>query len=148
MLDFLLVLGQVPGTNFQITYNELVTTFTVCSAVYEYRLRQKAIHRWCKWAWYRACVNYRRYRRMARTYIKQRRYRLAVFERRLTRQTRSFIRHKRHDLFMFIFYRRYSSLKRRYYIKLVQMGRLERRAKQTRAFHNLVNLKNLVRRPV
>jgi hypothetical protein len=94
MLDFLLVLGQVPGTNFQITYNELTAAFLVVSAIYEYRLHRKAIRRWCKWAWYRIGVNYRRRKRQLRTYIKGRRYRLAVFERRIIRNIKTYFRRK------------------------------------------------------
>jgi hypothetical protein len=146
MLDFLLVLGQVPGTGLQITFNELLLAFSVFSIVYEYRLRRRAIRRWCKWAWYRLGVNYRRRKRMLRSFIKYKRYRLAVFERRIIRQIRSYLRHQRHALFMKIIYRPHSSLKRRYYIKIVQIGRLERRARRSRAFHDFIAFKNFVTR--
>jgi len=36
MLDFLLVLGQIPGTNFQITFNEIVVILLL-AAVYKFR---------------------------------------------------------------------------------------------------------------
>jgi hypothetical protein len=144
MLDFLLVLGQVPGTNIQITFNELLLAFSVFSVVYEYRFRRLAIRRWCKWAWYRLGVNYRRRKRMLRTFIRTKRYRLAVFERRIIRQTKSFLRRQRHALYIVFFYRPYSRLKRQYYIKLVQVERLERRAKRTRAFQAFLNLKDSV----
>ena len=95
MLDFLLVLGQVPFTNIQITYDELVIIFLIASSIYEYRLRQKAIRRWFKWAWYRLGVNYRRRKHRLRTYIKNRRYRLAVFEQRIIRNIKTYFRRRR-----------------------------------------------------
>ena len=147
MLDFLLVLGQVPGTNIQITFNELLLAFSAFSIIYEYFLRRRALHRWCKWAWYRLGVNYRKRKRMFRTFIKNKRYRLAVFERRIIRQTKYFLRRRRLAVLMF-FYRRYSGLKRRYYIKLVQIERFERRAKRSRVFQTYLNLKDLVNHSV
>ena len=165
MLDFLLVLGQVPGTSFQITYNELTAAFLAVSAIYEYRLRQKAIHRWCKWAWYRLGVNYRRRKRQLRTYIKNRRYRLAIFERKIKRNIRSYLRRKQratelritksqrnairqaqrvHRLALSRLYRRISLVKRQYYIKLVQLERLERQAKRSRLFQSFVSIRKFI----
>ena len=34
MLDLFLVLGQIPGTNFQITFNELLVCFAVATVVW------------------------------------------------------------------------------------------------------------------
>ncbi len=45
MLDFLLVLGRVPGTNFQITFNEIVIAAIAASCWYFRRqLRNLAIY--------------------------------------------------------------------------------------------------------
>lgn len=145
MLDFLLVLGQVPGTSFVITFNEIAFVLCIAFLIWEERRNHKALVRWLKWLRYRSGVNYRRRKRMLRTYIKQRRYRLAMFERRIIRQSKTFLRRQRHALFMVLFYRRYSSIKRRYYKLLVKVGRLERRTRRSKAFQNLQNIK--VRRP-
>lgn len=49
MLDFLLVLGQIPGTNFQITFTEfLVFCLLFIAWLYRYRLRKAAICYWKK----------------------------------------------------------------------------------------------------
>jgi hypothetical protein len=40
MLDFLLVLGQIPGTHFQITFYEyIVSVIVLACAVFRYQLR-------------------------------------------------------------------------------------------------------------
>jgi hypothetical protein len=43
MLDFFLVLGQVPGTRFYLTFSEVFSTYSIASAVFtfhrEYHLR-------------------------------------------------------------------------------------------------------------
>jgi hypothetical protein len=44
MLDFLLVLGQIPGTNLQITFNEIaIFTAAVLSWYFRRQLRDLAI---------------------------------------------------------------------------------------------------------
>jgi len=191
MLDFLLVLGQVPGTNFQITYNELIAAFLAVSAVYEYRLRRVAIHRWRRRTWYRLCVNYRRRKRILKTFIKTKRYRLAVFERRLIRNIKTYFRRRQRAAqqqvrrsrrlalkltrrtykyllsqtygryllaikqakrlamrgrrtVMGAIYRRYSVIKRQYYIKLVQAERLERRVKRSRLFQSFTSIRDFI----
>jgi hypothetical protein len=44
MLDFFLVLGQIPGTKFYLTFTELFSTYSICLTVYilhrEYNLRK------------------------------------------------------------------------------------------------------------
>jgi hypothetical protein len=44
MLDFFLVLGQIPGTKFYLTFTELFSTYSICLTVYilhrEYHLRK------------------------------------------------------------------------------------------------------------
>ena len=42
MLDFLLVLGQVPGTNFQITFYELVAIYALLPFLW--LARKKLLH--------------------------------------------------------------------------------------------------------
>jgi|SRR4051812_19367907 hypothetical protein len=43
MLDFFLVLGQVPGTRFYLTFTELISTYSICLSAYilhrEYNIR-------------------------------------------------------------------------------------------------------------
>lgn len=95
MLDFLLVLGQIPFTNIQITFYEYIAALILAYLYYQYKKNQKKVHRWCKWAWYRLGVNYRRRKRILRTAIKNKRYRLAVFERRLIRDTKTYLRRKK-----------------------------------------------------
>lgn len=34
MLDFFLVLGQIPGTNFQITFNEIIFSLLIMWVIY------------------------------------------------------------------------------------------------------------------
>jgi hypothetical protein len=45
MLDFFLVLGQVPGTRFYLTFTELFSTYSICLIAYilhrEYNIRKK-----------------------------------------------------------------------------------------------------------
>jgi hypothetical protein len=195
MLDFLLVLGQIPFTNIQITYDELVIVFLIFSSIYEYRLRQKAIHRWCKWAWYRLGVNYRRRKRMLRTLVKTKRYRLAVFERRVIRNIKTYLRRRRRAiihsylrarrlvrksirksylwaidqtygrsarflkaakrrilrrrrLIIQAIYRRFTSVKRAYYMKQVQAERIERQIRRSRPVQAFIHIKNLVSQSV
>ena len=42
MLDFLLVLGQIPGTSFQLTFNDIVAVCTVGFAIVWFIKRQPA----------------------------------------------------------------------------------------------------------
>jgi hypothetical protein len=147
MLDFLLVLGQVPGTNFQITFNEIVATFCVLYLLHVYLKYSLEIHRWRRMCLYRMGVYYRLQKRRLRTYIKLKRYRLAVFERRIIRRMKTYARQRRQAFLMF-FYRRYSSMKRRYYIKLVQIDRLMRRIKRSKTFQNYLSIKDFVSQSV
>jgi hypothetical protein len=43
MLDFLLVLGQVPGTDFQITFTEIVFSLGIGIVIY---LKRRPVKRW------------------------------------------------------------------------------------------------------
>jgi hypothetical protein len=129
MLDFLVVLGRVPGTNIVITFNEIFIVFLILSARYEYKLHR----RWLYWAWGRICVNYRKQKRHAKAVIRYKRYRLAVFERRIKRNVRFAIKRRRRAVYAF-FYRRYSNLRRYYYRKVIEIERLERRLKRRLAF--------------
>jgi hypothetical protein len=88
MLDFLVVLGRVPGTNLVITFNELLLAFLLLSARYEYTLHR----RWLHWVWYRLGVNYRKRKHQLKTFIKIKRYRLDVWERRQIRTLKTHIR--------------------------------------------------------
>lgn len=195
MLDFLLVLGQIPFTNIQITFYEYVAALIIAYAYYQYKKHQKKVHRWCRWAWYRLGVNYRRRKRILRTFIKTRRYRLAVFERRIIRDTKTYFRRKRRAIvhsylktkrlirkairksYLFAIdqtygrytrfvkatkralarrkrliasaiHRRTSAVKRIYYIKLVQIGRTERRVLRSRPVRGFIALKNFVSQAV
>lgn len=100
MLDFLLVLGQIPFTNVQITFTELISAIVIAYLFYEYKRNQHKIHRWLRWVWYRACVNYRRRKRIIRTFIKTKRYRLGVFERRIVRNTKTYFRRRRRAIIL------------------------------------------------
>jgi hypothetical protein len=195
MLDFLLVLGQIPGTNIQITFNQILAAFCLAYLFYDYRKYEKQIHRWRKWAWYRLGVNYRRRKRMLRTYIKAKKYRLAVFERRIIRNFKTFLRRRRRALihsylktrrlirktirksYLYAIdqtygrycrfvksttrwmlrrkrllnqavYRRYSSIRRAYYIKQVQIERVQRQIRRSRLAQSFVQFKNFVSQSV
>lgn len=95
VLDFLLVLGQIPFTDIQITFNEFVAICVAAYLYFVYRTYQRRIHKFFNWARYRTGVNYRHARRIVRTGIKVRRYRLGVFKRRIIRSTYTFFRRKR-----------------------------------------------------
>lgn len=125
MLDFLVVLGRVPGTNFVITFNEIFLVLVVLSARYEYKLHR----RWLKWLWYRTCVNYRKQKRQLKAVIRYKRYRLAVLERQIKRSIRYTIRRRIRAFYMF-FYRRYSGFRRNYYSLVIELQRVERRLKR------------------
>jgi hypothetical protein len=144
VLDFLLVLGQVPGTEFQITFNELVAGFCTGYLLSAYLKYAIEIERWYRWTAYRFGVLYRRQKRHAISVIRYRRYRLEMFERRLIRQIKSYLRRSRHDIYMTLAYRPYSALKRRYYIKQVQLERLERRVRRSRTAQTVDNLRILL----
>lgn len=191
MLDFLLVLGQIPGTNVQITFNDLVTVACVAYLFYEYKKYKKEIRRWLKWAHYRLGVNYRKHKRIMKTFIKTKRYRLGVFERRMIRDTKTYFRRRRRAIIhsylktkrqvrrsirksylyaidqtygrytRFVkatkqainrrkrlianaIHRRISALKRAYYIKRVQIERLERSVRRSRPVQGFLAVKNFV----
>jgi hypothetical protein len=95
VLDFLLVLGQIPFTNVQITFNDIVAVLCVGYLYYDYKKYERQIKRWLKWAWYRTCVNYRKQKRHTKAIIRYKRYRLAVFERRVIRNTKTYFRRKK-----------------------------------------------------
>jgi hypothetical protein len=95
MLDFFLVLGQIPFTNIQITFNQIVAVLCIAYLYHVYKKYERQIKRWCKWAWYRICVNYRKQKRHAKSVIRYKRYRLAVFERRIIRDTKTYFRRKK-----------------------------------------------------
>ena len=95
MLDFLLVLGQVPFTNIQITFNQIVAALCIAYLYYEYKKYERQIKRWLKWAWRRTCVNYRKQKRHLISVIRYKRYRLGVFERRVIRDTKTYFRRRR-----------------------------------------------------
>ena len=46
MLDFLLVLGQVPGTNFEITFSELASGLLVAGFLYLRFRRPQTLKDW------------------------------------------------------------------------------------------------------
>lgn len=92
MLDFLLILGQVPGTGFYVTFTEIVLVLIALTIRYLEKKYRKQIRRWLKWARYRIGVNYRRRKRQLKTFIKQRRYRMAVAKRRSIRETKRYLR--------------------------------------------------------
>jgi hypothetical protein len=144
MLDFLLVLGQVPGTNFQITFNDMVAAACILYLTHKYIQYAIEIERWFRWVWHRSCVNYRKQKRHLVSAIRYKRYRLAMFERRLIRQFKSYLRHHRHAIYMTVWYRPCSALKRRYYIKVVQMIRFQRRVLRSRPIRTFLSLKDLV----
>src|SRR4051812_12086203 len=103
MLDFFVVLGRVPGTNFFITFNEIFFVFLLVSTRYEYKLHE----RWLHWLWHRTGVNYRKQKRHLKSVIRYRRYRIAVFERKIKRQIRWAFNRRLRAIYTF-FYRRYS----------------------------------------
>jgi hypothetical protein len=144
MLNELLVLGQIPGTSVQITFNDMVATVCVLYLMHKYIQYAIEIERWYRWTWYRAGVYYRRQKRHLISVIRYKRYRLAVFERRIIRLTKSYLRRQRHTLYMITVYRPYSSLKRHYYIRLVQLVRMERRIRRSRTIRTFISLKDFV----
>jgi len=130
VLDFLLVLGRVPGMPFFITFNELVLIFLVWAGRYEYRLHRRFV----KWAWYRICVNYRKQKRMTKTFIKVKRYRLAVWERRQIRLAKSYVHHQKMDAIKAVLRAKRqteNSIRRTYKQTLSQIDRRIRRTKRT-----------------
>lgn len=92
MLDFLLVLGQIPGTGIQITLNELVLVVLVLFGRYEYKLHRAAILNYLSWASYKIGVKYRKQKRQLTGNLKLRRYRLGVSLRAVKRQIRMAIK--------------------------------------------------------
>lgn len=144
MLNYLIVLGQIPGTNIQITFNELLGAFCIGYLMDVYLKYAIEIESWCRWIWYRSGVNYRRQKRHLRSVIRYKLNRLAVFERRLLRQTKSYSRRRRHAIYMRTYYQPYSSLKRNYYIRVVQIERAERRVRRSRPFRTVISWKNFV----
>ena len=144
MLNDFLVLGLVPGTNFQITFNDIVATLCVLYLMHEYIKYAIEIERWRKWKWQRLCIYYRRQKRHTKSVIRYKRYRLAVFERRIIRQSLTFLRQQRHAIYMTTYYRPYSSLKRRYYINLVQLLRVKRSIYRSRPVRTVISWKDLV----
>jgi hypothetical protein len=95
MLDFLLVLGQVPFTNIQITFYDIVAVLCVAYLYYDYKKYEREIRRWRKWAWRRTCVNYRKQKRHMISVIRYKRYRLVIFKRRIIRDTKTYFRRRR-----------------------------------------------------
>jgi hypothetical protein len=128
MLDFFVILGRIPGTNIEITFSQLLAVFFILSIRYEYKLHR----RWLKWLWYRTCVNYRKQKRHMRAVVRYKRYRLAVFERKIKRNIRFALKRRQRAVYMF-FYRRYSLSRRYYYRKIIEIERLERRFRRSRA---------------
>jgi hypothetical protein len=48
VLDFLLILGQVPGTKFYVTFTEIVLILIAVTLRYEEKTHRKQIRRWLK----------------------------------------------------------------------------------------------------
>ena len=65
MLDFLLVLGQVPGTKFYFTFAEILLMLLAACLIWEERLRHKQVARQVKYYRKRSGVNYRKAKRKA-----------------------------------------------------------------------------------
>jgi hypothetical protein len=144
MLNDFLVLGLVPGTNFQITFSEMAATACILYLMHKYIQYAIEIERWYRLTVHRAGVYYRRQKRHFISVIRYKRYRLKLFERRLIRLAKSYLRRQRHAFYMAGVYRPFSSFKRRYYIKLVQLVRIERRVRRSRTVRTFINLKDLV----
>lgn len=195
MLFFFLVLGQIPFTNIQVTFNDLLTIICIGYLYYDYKKYERQIRRWIKWAWYRICVNYRKQKRHMRSVIRQKRYRLGVFQRRIIRDTKTYFRRKRRAIihlylktkrlvrktirktYLFAIdqtygrytrfvkatkrainrrkrliaaaiHRRVSAVKRSYYIRVVQIERIERTIYRSRAVQGVIRFKNFVSQAV
>ena len=147
MLNDFLVLGLVPGTNFQITFSDIVAAFCLAYLTHEYLKYAIEIERWFKWADYRVRINYRKQKRHIRSVIRFWLYRLAVKKRQTFRVIKSYLRRRRRAAYMAVFYRPYSSLKRNFYIKIVALNRTERRLRRSRPFKTFLSLKDFVSQP-
>jgi hypothetical protein len=195
MLDFLLVLGQVPFTNIQITFYDIVAVLCVAYLYYDYKKYEREIRRWRKWAWRRTCVNYRKQKRHMISVIRYKRYRLVIFKRRVIRDTKTYFRRRRRAvihsylktkrlirktirktylfaidqtygrymrfvkaarraisrrrrLILNAIHRRVSAVKRAYYIKQVQVERIDRQIRRSRPVQTFIQLKNFVSQSV
>jgi hypothetical protein len=85
MLDFLLVLGQIPGTHFEITFTEILL---VLLAFFLYRWEKshrKEIRRWLKHKYIRTCVNIRKTKRRFGWFIKRQEKRVLLAQKRTKR---------------------------------------------------------------
>lgn len=112
MLDFLLVLGRVPGTEFYVTFTEIVLFALAIILFYEEKKHRKEIQHFLKWIRYRIGVNFRRRKRQLKSFIKYRRYRLVLAERRVIRSTKRYFRNEKKAIIASL-YRRYQRLYRR-----------------------------------
>jgi hypothetical protein len=143
MLDFLLVLGQIPGTHFYFTFTEVMIFLLIVFLRWEEKIRHKQIVRWLKWAKYRTGVNYRRSKRIIRSYIRYKRYRLAVWERKVKRNVRRNIRRTRYAIILAI-------LRTKRQIKLAirrsyrnSVNSVAKRIRRTKRYIRTINQANL-----
>lgn len=132
MLDFLLVLGKVPGTNIYITFIDIEIVLWALLLRWTWRLHRKEYVRWLKWYWYRTCVNYRKTKRTIYRFYRRRRHALRVIYQRARRQIRLTIRRARRQARQGV-YRTYSyQIKRRWYKERVKLDRVGRRVKRAK----------------
>jgi len=92
MLDFLLVLGQVPGTHLFLTFNGLAVLLLLWFSFYFYKRHHGTVNNYMGWLAYRSAVRYRRIKRIVKSKINQRRYRIALAIKRTKRFVRQQIR--------------------------------------------------------
>jgi len=95
MLGYLLamsMLGHIPGTNINITFDQLL--FVACLAYLRYfeKKNHKELMRMKRRIVYRCGVISRRYKRRIRSYLRSKQYRLAVTKRRYQRKATSYFR--------------------------------------------------------
>jgi hypothetical protein len=95
MLGFILsmdMLGHVPGTNFDITFNELLLAAAVLYLRHFKTKNQAELLRLKKRIEYRSGVIYRRYKRKLRSYLRNKQYRAGVAKRHYQRLAMRYLR--------------------------------------------------------
>jgi hypothetical protein len=103
MLDTLLVLGQVPGTDFYITFSEVLLFGLVAILRWEEKRYRRQIRRQVSLLRYRFGVAWRRLKRLTRSYIKFQHYRLVLIIRQSKRDIKRHVRTQKRQLFREIY---------------------------------------------
>ena len=123
MLDFLLVLGQVPGTQFEITFTEILVALLVFFLYRWEKSHRKEIRRWLKHKYIRACVNTRKTKRRFGWFIKRQQKRVILSQRRSKRKIILALRRTKRAIIWSIIYR-YRKTKRAIKLRIRRTKRL------------------------